>query len=182
MYHNHLIMDTSKLCNNFQRKIDLSFNPAYILSDNIIDMFVEEYKDSYPETTLRDNLKQLVFVQLFSNVRNYVVMTATDFERTKLGNWKDNGGYGYDSTYRNIEGEDVNLHRKIMDAPKGMEVHHIGDQFNNLRKCLTLVTETQHIQIHEDRLTIGPLYVETEKMLKSLLGRLLIHQGVILNE
>lgn len=95
VFNCNLVINMSELKRYFTDiRLTERWNPVYILNDNIINRFVDEHNEP-SKNDLSDYLKQLVFVQLTGDEGNYVVMSATDYERTQLGLWEDNGGYGY---------------------------------------------------------------------------------------
>ncbi len=85
-----------------------------------------------------------------------------DYQRWRSHEWHGSAGYVRCSWI----GNGLILHRLIMDAPDGMEVHHVdGDPLNNQRSNLRLLTPAAHRAEHSGpkrriTSTLGPSCLE----------------------
>lgn len=76
----------------------------------------------------------------------YALVDSADYSRLVHLSWHLSNGGCAESQFRGTH-KAIYMHRLIMDAPPGVEVDHInGDQLDNRRENLRLVTHSQNQQ------------------------------------
>jgi len=83
----------------------------------------------------------------------HAIISEVDFPVLSAFKWR-RGGNGY--AYRcgaNLRGVQTLLHRIVLDAPRGKEVHHRnGDKLDCRRENLELTTPSGHQEYHKSQL------------------------------
>jgi len=88
-------------------------------------------------------------IALIAPIESYSLISDEDFELISGSKWiLGSNGYAYKSGHRK-RGSQCLMHRIIIGAKQGEEVHHInGDKLDNRRQNLELTTPQQHQTSH----------------------------------
>lgn len=96
--------------------------------------------------------RKIPFVFLTTKIRvgkTWATIDRRDFKTLSQHNWYiNNKGYAYAFILdENGKRKGVLMHRMIMQAPEGMDIHHINhNPLDNRRKNLTICTHQQNLQ------------------------------------